>query len=222
MKIAVLAGASGLIGKQLMYKLLESTFYQKVIVLVRKEIPIKHSKIEQLVIDFDHLAHYQEQLQANDFFCCLGTTMKKAGSKDAFYKVDFTYCLELAKTASQNHAKSFNLVSAIGSDANSSIYYSKVKGDLEKALEELHFPQLNIFQPSILIGNRVEFRLGERIGIGIAQVISPLLIGGLQKYKPIYAAQVANAMMNAAQRDANTRVKRYEFEQIMELQYNLV
>lgn len=218
MKTAVLAGASGLIGKQLMYKLLESTFYQKVIVLVRKEIPIKHPKIEQLILDFDNLARYQEQLKGDDFFCCLGTTLKKAGSKEAFYKVDFIYCLELGKIASQNHAKSFNLVSAIGSDANSSIYYSKVKGELEQALSDLHFSQLNFFQPSILVGNRHEFRMGERIGIGIAQIISPLMFGGLHKYKPIHAAQVANAMMNAAQKMANKRVARYEFEQMMELQ----
>jgi uncharacterized protein YbjT (DUF2867 family) len=218
MKTAVIAGATGLIGKQLMYKLLESTFYQKVIVLVRKEIPIKHSKIEQQILDFDNIAHFQEQLQGDDFFCCLGTTMKKAGSKEAFYKVDFIYCLELAKIASQNHYKSFNLVSAIGSDTNSSIYYSKVKGQLEKTLEELNIAQLNIFQPSILVGNRAEFRLGERIGIGIAQLIAPLLIGGLRKYNPIHAAQVANAMLNAAQNEAIERVARYEFEQMMELQ----
>ena len=218
MKIAVLAGASGLIGKQLMYKLLESTFYQKVLILVRKEMPIKHPKIEQLIVNFDQLAKYQEQLIADDFFCCLGTTMKKAGSKEAFYKVDFTYCLELGKIASQNHTKSFNLVSAIGSNPNSGIYYSKVKGEVEKALKELNFTELNIFQPSILIGNRVEFRLGEKIGICIVQSISPLLIGGLRKYKPIHVAQVANAMLNDAQRNSNKRVKRYEFQQMMELQ----
>lgn len=218
MKTAVIAGASGLIGKQLMYKLLESAFYQKVIVLVRRELPLKHPKIEQLIVDFDNLAYYQEQLKGDDFFCCLGTTMKKAGNKEAFYKVDFTYCLELAKIALQNKASSFNLVSAIGSDINSSIYYSKVKGELEKALEALHFSQLNIFQPSILIGNRVEFRLGEKIGIGIAQVISPLMFGGFQKYKPIHVAQVANAMLNAAQKKTDKKVTRYEFEQMIELQ----
>lgn len=218
MKTAVLAGASGLIGKQLMYKLLESAFYQKVIVLARKEIPIKHPKIEQIILDFDQMPRYQEQLKGDDFFCCLGTTMKNAGSKEAFYKVDYTYCLELGKIASQNHAKSFNLVSVIGADTNSSIYYSIVKGKLEKALEELHFSQLNIFRPSILAGNRFEFRLGEKIGIGIAQVISPLLLGSLRKYKPIHAAQVANAMMHATQKVANKKVTRYEFEKMMELQ----
>jgi uncharacterized protein YbjT (DUF2867 family) len=218
MKTAVIAGASGLIGKQLLYKLLESALYQKVVVLVRREFPLKHPKIEQLIVDFDQLAKYQEQIKADDYFCCLGSTMKKAGSKEAFYKVDFIYCLELAKIASQNHAKSFNLVSAIGSDSNSSIYYSNVKGQLEKTLEGLKITQLNIFQPSILVGNRAEFRLGERIGIGIALVISPLLIGGLRKYKPIHAAQVANAMMNAAQKVANKKVTRYEFEQMIELQ----
>lgn len=218
MKTALIAGASGLIGKQLMYKLLESKHYQKVLVLVRKELPIKHPKIEQVVVDFDRLAECKEQFMADDYFCCLGTTMKTAGSKEAFYKVDFTYCLELGKIAAHHQAKCFSLVSAVGSDPGSAIYYSKVKGELEKALESLQLLHLHIFHPSMLLGDRAEFRLGEWIGNPIAQFFSPFLVGGWRKYKPIHAAQVANAMLNAAQKDSNEKVKRYEFDAMMELQ----
>ena len=218
MKKAVLVGCTGLVGKQLMYKLIESQHYDVVIVLVRAELPIKHSKIKQLIVDFDKLSDFKDQLVADDFFCCLGTTMKKAGSKEAFYKVDYTYCYEFGKIASYNHAKSFNLVSAIGSDSNSKIFYSKVKGQLEQDLEKLNLTTFNIFQPSFLLSNRTEFRLGEKLGAYIASLFSALFIGSLRKYKPIHAAQVANAILKAAQKKQSEKTTKYDFDKMMELQ----
>lgn len=218
MKTAILSGATGLIGKQLMYKLLESEIYQKIIILVRNELPIKHPKLFQLLVDFDKLDQFKDQISGQDFFCCLGTTMKKAGNKESFYKVDFTYCYELGKIAAQLNAQSFNIVSAIGADPDSSIFYSSVKGKLEEAITNLNIIHLNIFHPSILLGDRTEFRFGERIGIAISQIISPLLFAGLRKYRPIHAAQVANSMLKAANIRSQSKIKRYSYDEMMQLQ----
>jgi uncharacterized protein YbjT (DUF2867 family) len=214
MKTALLAGASGLVGKQLMYKLLESDSYAEVKALVRKPMHLSHPKLKQVEVDFDHLEEYQNELLADDVFCCLGTTIGKAGSQEAFYKVDFTYCHTLAKLSKANGAKQFLLVSAIGADPKSSVFYSRVKGELEMALEQLHFESLQLFQPSLLMGNRLEFRLGEKIGIGIAKVIAPLMFGPIAKYRPIEVVQVANAMLKAAQKTMRTPIVRYQYTEM--------
>ncbi len=215
MKTAVIAGASGLVGKQLMFKLLESPLYTRVVALVRKKMPLRHEKLMQLEIEYDRLQDYKYQIFGDDFFCCLGTTIKQAGSKEAFYKVDFSYCYELAKIASANRAHHFLLVSAVGADANSPIFYSKVKGELEEAVARLDFPHFEVFRPSFLMGNRLQTRLGEQVGIKLAKAISPLMVGNLNKYRPIEASQVANAMVVAAQEDSDKKVKTYTFAEMM-------
>jgi uncharacterized protein YbjT (DUF2867 family) len=162
---------------------------------------MQHPKLEQLVVDFDNLANYREQLKANDIYCCLGTTIKQAGSKENFYKVDYTYVMELAKMAAANQATQFLLVTALGADAHSRIFYSKVKGQIEAAVQALPFRAIHIFQPSLLMGNRKEKRAGE----SLAQIIMPklnfLLVGGLRKYRPVQAEDVAQAMVMAAQQE---------------------
>ena len=215
MKTAVIAGASGLVGKQVMFKLLESPLYTRVVALVRKKMPLRHEKLMQLEIEYDRLQDYKYQIFGDDFFCCLGTTIKQAGSKEAFYKVDFSYCYELAKIASANHAHHFLLVSAVGADANSHIFYSRVKGELEEAVARLDFPHFEVFRPSFLMGNRLQTRLGEQVGIKLAKAISPLMVGNLNKYRPIEASQVANAMVVAAQEDSDKKVKTYTFAEMM-------
>lgn len=218
MKTALIAGASGLVGKQLLFKLLENPTYHRIIALVRKKLPIRHDKLVQMEVDFDKLYDYKYQLLGDDFFCCLGTTLKKAGSKEAFYKVDYNYCYELAKIAVENKAQNFLLVSAVGADAASTIFYSRVKGELERDIQALPIQHIHIFHPSLLVGNRLEHRLGEKLGIGLAKVVSPLLTGSLKKYKPIEATKVANALINAAQQVPNGQVKHYQFEEMISLQ----
>jgi uncharacterized protein YbjT (DUF2867 family) len=215
MKTAVIAGATGLVGKQLMFKLLDSPLYYRVVALVRKKMPVRHEKLIQMEVDFDHLYDLKYQILGDDFFCCLGTTIKQAGSKAAFYKVDFTYCYELARIASANGAHRFLLVSAVGADAKSSIFYSRVKGELENAIKKLNFPHFQVFRPSFLVGERVQSRLGEKLGIGFAKAISPLMLGMLEKYKPIEAVQVATSMLHAAQQDSKKKVKTYTFADMM-------
>lgn len=199
MKTALVAGATGLIGKQCMYKLLENANYEKVIVLVRRKFEIKHPKLEQLIVDYDNLENLTITDKIDDVFCCLGTTMKKAGSKEAFKKVDYDYVLKLAEFGLSKGAKKFLLISANGADPNAAIYYSKVKGEVENAVKSLSYETIFIFRPSILVGNREEFRLGERLGISLALLLSPIMLGVLRKYRPIHGAVVANAMIKKAQ-----------------------
>lgn len=190
--IALIAGASGLVGKVLLAQLLEDNTYTEVRILVRRQIDLVHPKLRQVIADFDNLAKGELAFHGvHKAFCTLGTTMAKAGSKEAFYKVDYTYILSFAEMAKKHGASHFILVSSMGADANSRIYYSKVKGEVENAVKALNFTALHILQPSILLGNRQESRLGERIGIGVAKLFAMLIPSN---YKGIEAAQVALAM----------------------------
>lgn len=198
-KIALIAGASGLVGSELFHILLESSDYTKVKVVVRKELEAKHPKLEQILVDFDHLEQWREHLFANDVYCCLGTTIKKAGSQEAFRKVDYEYPVKLALLTKEQGAERFLVVSALGANPNSRIFYSRTKGQLEEQLKKAGLSALHIFQPSLLMGDRTEFRLGEKIAAFLSPVYSPLMIGKLRKYKPVSGRRVAAAMHNAAQ-----------------------
>ncbi len=196
MKTALIVGATGLIGKHLTQKLLTSNFYEKVSVIVRKPLNIIHPKLEQIVIDFDNLD--ASKVNADDIFCCLGTTMKQAGSKDAFYKVDFTYPLNFAKAGLANGAKQFLVVSSMGADKKSMVYYSRVKGEIENALSDLNYPTLIILRPSMLAGERENPRIVEKIGKVVMDFFAPLMP---DKYKVIAGEKVAQAMLELAQKN---------------------
>lgn len=200
MKTALIVGASGLIGKHLTKKLLVSNYYEKVRVIVRKPLNIIHSKLEQIVMDFDNLD--ASKILADDVFCCLGTTMKQAGSKDAFYKVDFTYPLNFAKAGLANGAKQFLFVSSMGADEKSMVYYSRVKGEIEKALSDLQYPTLIILRPSMLEGERENPRMGEKIGNVVMNFFAPLIP---DNYKVISGEKVAQAMLELAQRNIKNK-----------------
>ncbi|SFQ59916.1 NAD-dependent epimerase/dehydratase family protein [Hymenobacter arizonensis] len=200
-KTALLAGATGLIGSQLLPLLLASDRYSKVIVVGRKGLSMLHPKLTQVVTDFDKLEDMRLQLVADDVFCCLGTTMKQAGSKEAFHKVDFLYVVKLAALAAGNFASQFMVISSLGADANSAVYYSQVKGEMEAAVRQLPFRTIHIFRPSLLLGAREQPRLGERIGAAVLGALKPLMRGPLQKYQPITGATVATAMLQAAEED---------------------
>lgn len=195
MKTALVVGATGLIGGHLTRKIVNDPSYSTVKVLVRKPLDFQHPKMEQIVVDFDKLD--ASLVVADDVFCCLGTTMKQAGSKEAFYKVDFTYPLETAKAALQNGATQFLIVTAMGADAKSMFYYNRVKGEIEKALTELNYSTLLIFHPSLLLGKRKDARAGEGFAAVVMRALdflTPL------KYKAIKGETVANAMLAYAQK----------------------
>lgn len=198
-KTAIVAGASGLIGRSVTQNLLDSNQYAKVIAFVRKPLGISHEKYSELNIDFDQLEDMEDFPKADDIFCCLGTTIKKAGSKEAFYKVDFTYCYNLAERALTSGADRFFLVSSIGSDKNSSQFYSRVKGELEDEVSFLDYKTIYIFKPSLLRGNRSESRPGEKFAQLITRIIP--FIGPWKKYRPIHADKVADAMIKVAKQD---------------------
>ncbi|MGK7376770.1 oxidoreductase [Planococcus sp. 1R117A] len=200
-KTALLAGASGLVGTELLHILLESPKYEEVKIFVRKRLEIKHPKLEQVLVDYNRLENYEEYFNVNDIYCCLGTTIKKAGSQEAFRKVDYEYPLKMAELAKKHNAENFLIVSALGADPHSKVFYSRTKGEVEKQLKNLDLYALHIFQPSLLLGDRQEFRLGEKIASFLVPVFSPLLFGKLKKYKPVSARRVAYAMYQVGQTD---------------------
>jgi len=193
-KTALVFGSSGLVGSALLPILLDSKEYACVKVFVRKSLHFQHQKLEEIIIDFDKPASYESHLQGDDLYICLGTTMAKAGSKEAFYKIDYNYVIEVATSAAGNHVKKLCLISALGADVTSGIFYSKVKGEVERAISGLAFEAIHIVRPSLLMGDRNEKRPGERIGIILSKVFNFIFVGPLKKYKGVTDTSVAKAM----------------------------
>ncbi len=189
MKTAIIAGATGLVGSYLLKELLEEEHYSKVTVLVRKPLQQSHPRLEQVIFDFDNPD--KSVITADDVYCCLGTTIKKAGSKEAFRKVDYHYPLMLGQTAFENKCQNFAVVTAIGSSEKSSFFYNRVKGELERDLKKIPFHGLFIFRPSMLLGPRKEVRLGEEAGKFFMRAFGFLFPKNM---KGIHASQVAGAM----------------------------
>lgn len=198
-KTALLAGASGLVGNELLHILLDSPHYKGVKILVRRPLDMTHEKLEQVVTDFDKLDDYAQHFDVDDVYCCLGTTIKKAGSQDAFKKVDYEYPLKMAELAKSQQAKNFLIITALGADAESKVFYSRTKGQLQVRLKKIGLTALHIFQPSLLLGDRQEFRLGEKAATVLSPAITKLLKGKMKKYKPVEAKDVALAMYGVAQ-----------------------
>jgi uncharacterized protein YbjT (DUF2867 family) len=198
-KKALIAGATGLIGKELLALLLADPTYEQVIALVRKPLPIQHKKFVQQLTDFDHLEEVSEHLRdVADVFCTLGTTIKVAKTKEAFRKVDYEYPVRLAQLAMQNEVQQFLIVTSMGANRDSGIFYNQVKGEVEEEIRGIGLPASHIFRPSLLLGDRAESRLGEQIGSVLARVLSPFMVGGLHKYRPIHVKTVAQAMVHTA------------------------
>jgi uncharacterized protein YbjT (DUF2867 family) len=198
-KTALLFGATGLIGGYCLNFLLASPAYNKVKVFTRKELDFDNEKLEQHKIDFDKLENYKDLIKGDDVFCCLGTTMRKAGNKEAFRKVDYDYGFQIAKIAEKQGVNQFLLVSSVGADADSVFFYNQVKGELEDAVKKMDFWSTHIFQPSVLLGKRNENRWGEQLAGRLAKGFDFLTGGLLTKYSPVEAEVVAKAMVVAAQ-----------------------
>lgn len=214
MKTAIIIGATGLVGSTLVKKILDNPNYSKVTLLLRKPLDIQHPKLQQEIVDFDKLD--ATKIIGDDLFCAMGTTLRKAGSKEAQYKIDCTYPYEFGKIAKTNGVKQYILVSSIGSDANSNSFYLRTKGDLEQKIKALDFENFISVRPSFILGDRQEFRLGEKIGIVLAKAISPLLLGSLKKYRGIEAAQIAKSMQVLANKGL-TGVHFFESDELQAL-----
>ena len=203
---AIVIGATGLIGFNLVKLILEDDNFSRIKVFTRRTLGINNKKLEEYLVDFDRIEEWKEQLKGDILFSAMGTTLQKAGSKAIQYKIDYTYQYETALAAANNGVKIYCLVSSVGANPKSSIFYSRIKGELDNAVKSLPFKNIFIFRPSILDGERQESRRGERIGIVLTQFFTK--IPGLTKYRPIPGELVAKAMIHVSQ----TAPKRKEFE----------
>ncbi|MGH2567081.1 MAG: oxidoreductase [Bacteroidota bacterium] len=197
-RTALLFGATGLVGHQCLKELLTHETYSDVILFLRNPVPMTHPKLKQHMVNFDRIQQHADLIRGDDLYWCLGTTMRKAGSPEAFEKVDFTYPLEIARLASANGVRQFLLVTSVGADSSSANFYLKTKGRVEEAVKVIPFRTHLVFRPSFLTGNRQEFRLGERIGITAVRALTAAPVDALKKYRPIPASVVAAAMVKQA------------------------
>ena len=209
---AVVVGASGLVGKQLLQLLLADRRYSSVLVLVRGSLEIKHPRLKELLVEFDSLD--QPALPKLDHaFCCLGTTIKRAGSRLAFRKVDHDYVVAFARSARRSGARHFFLVSAMGANSQSGVFYNRIKGEVETAVQALGYPGVSILRPSMLTGNRTEYRSGERIALTLLAPVSRLIPA---KYRPVSDRAVASTLIHAAVHE-QAGVEIIESDRIQEL-----
>ncbi len=217
MKKAILFGATGFIGSYLLAELLNNTVYEQVTVVVRKKIKQSHPKLNVLIGDFHRLNELKNEMIADDVFITLGTTKKNTPSRTEYYQVDHDYPILASQIAKENGAKSVFIVTAIGANENAAIFYSKMKGEVERDLIALDFDHTHIFQPSMILGNRKENRPNEKIFQKITRIINPLLGGKLNKYKGIEGKEIALAINNAT-KNQKDKVKVYQWKEMQELQ----
>jgi len=197
-KTAIILGATGLTGGILLQKLIEDTRYKTVKLFSRNKIERLPLKAEQFVGNILELENFQKEFTADEVFCCIGTTAKKTPNKETYKKIDFGIPVTAAKLSKQNGINTFLVVSAIGANPKSNVFYSRTKGEMEQ--EVLHQNILNtyILQPSIIGGNRNETRIGEKIGLAIIKILQPFFFGKLKKYKITEAEHIAQAIINLA------------------------
>jgi uncharacterized protein YbjT (DUF2867 family) len=217
-KTAIVLGATGLIGQHLVQELLQNEFFSKVRILVRRPLNLNHPKADVQVVNFNDEKDIAARIDIGDvIFCCIGTTRKKVkGNRTEYRKVDYDIPIIIARLGIQHGFNQFLIVSAIGANPVAANFYLQLKGCIEEDVTALPFESIHIFRPSILLGKREEFRFGEQIGQGFMKAISFLLLGGWRKYKPIAAADVAKAMVAAANKEI-AGVHMYEYDEMQKL-----
>ena len=216
MKTALIFGSSGLIGGELLNAVKQNNNYNKIKLFVRSAPNNNDPKVEIIQTDFNNLEKYKNSMLGDDCFFCIGTTKKDTPDKNEYRRIEHNIPVDVAKIAKSNSVKVFIYVSSLGANPNSSGSYLKNKGQVEEELNNLNFPKLAVIRPSILLGNRKFFRLGERIGIFIMKALSIFFLGSLKKYKPIEAQNVAKAMVAIAQdHDQKTVFESNELNEIV-------
>ncbi|NEU63077.1 oxidoreductase [Paenibacillus sp. ALJ109b] len=196
---ALVIGATGLVGGLLVRSLLQNPAYGRIRVLVRRPLELEHAKLEQHVVDWEQLEEQKDLFRdVDDLYCCLGTTIKKAGSQENFRQVDFHYPVKAANLAKEHGVSQMLVISSMGADAGSRVFYSRTKGEMEEALSAIGFRSLHIFRPSLILGDRKEKRLGEQLAAHAMTFLDRWMKGRVDKYRAIQASTIARAMMNIA------------------------
>ena len=215
MKTALLFGASGLVGNHVLNQLISNNNYSKIKLFVRSSINMSDPKIEIIQTDFNNLENHREDIKGDDCFFCIGTTKKNSPDKNEYKRVELEVPKQIAQIAKSNLVNSFVFISSGYADPKSSGDYLKFKGEVEEELKRLNFPKLGIMRPSFLLGDRKEKRVGEKIGIFVFKLLSPLFLGPLKKMKPIHSATVAKAMITITQNDSSKTI--FESNEISEI-----
>jgi uncharacterized protein YbjT (DUF2867 family) len=214
MKTALLFGSSGLVGGHLLNQLIKDNKYSKIKLFVRTDPEISDPKVEVIKTNFNSLENHKEDIKGDDCFFCIGTTKKNSPDKNDYRKVELDIPKEIAQIAKSNLVNSFIFVSALYANSKSLGDYVKFKGLVEEELKELNFPKLVLMRPSFLMGDRKEKRVGEKIGIFVFKLLSPLLLGPLKKMRPIHSETVARAMIIVIQN--NIQKTTFESNEIVE------
>jgi uncharacterized protein YbjT (DUF2867 family) len=212
MKTAIIIGATGLVGSNLLDLLLQDERFGRVKVFTRRPTGASGSKLEEHIVDFDHPEEWGSSVSGDILFSAMGTTIRKAGSKDAQYLIDHTYQYRMAEAAAKSGVGTYVLVSSAGASPSSKIFYSKMKGELEEDVKKLPFGRIRILQPGILDGDRKESRPMERAMISVARSLN--YIPGLKKYRPIHARMVAQRMISSAL-DETPGIRVYTLEEVL-------
>ena len=215
MKTALLFGASGLVGSHVLRQLINNNNYSKIKLFVRSSIDISDPKIEIIQTDFNNLENHREDIKGDDCFFCIGTTKQNSPDKSEYRRVELEVPKQIAQIAKSNSVNSFVFISSGYADPKSSGDYLKFKGEVEEELKRLNFPKLGIMRPSFLLGDRKEKRIGEKIGIFVFKLLSPLFLGPLKKMKPIHSATVAKAMIKISKSENDQIV--FESNEIVKL-----
>ena len=215
MKTALIFGSSGLIGGHLLNQLIKNKDYSKIKLFVRSDPEINDPKVEIIKTDFNNLEIHKEDIKGDDCFFCIGTTKQNSPDKNEYQRVELEVPKQIAQIAKSNLVESFIFVSALYANPKSSGNYVRFKGLVEEELKRLDFPKLALMRPSFLMGDRKEKRVGEKIGIFVFKLISPLLLGPLKKMRPIHSETVAKAMIRAANENSEKNI--FESNEIAEL-----
>jgi uncharacterized protein YbjT (DUF2867 family) len=208
---SIIVGSTGLVGGNVIKVL--SNKKQRAIALTRRSIPNLPPNITEMIIDFDAFEKNGSLPSCNNVFICLGTTIKTAGSKENFRKVDIDYCLSIARKAKESGAETLSLISSIGANSSSKNFYLRTKGELEESIQRIGFSTVNIFRPSFLVGERSEKRLAEKIAINLAKIMDLFLIGTASKYRSVKAESLAKTMVLKA--DNKSGVNYFYFDDFL-------
>jgi uncharacterized protein YbjT (DUF2867 family) len=212
---ALVLGATGLVGRELLNQLLVDDYFSKVKILVRRSTGIVNPKLEEVIIDFDSPESWASELVGDVIFSAFGTTLKQAGSKEAQYKIDYHYQYTVIRLAFENSVPDCVLVSAPGASIVSKIFYNRMKGELDRDVAKLGFDRLVLIKPSLLLGKRDEVRMGESVGAVIGSVMK--WIPGLRKYRPIPGSVVATSMIHSVKNPSGHPITQYHSDQLFQM-----